>query len=78
MAKPNYAELLSQIAIETDPVIKAALISQCYVFTEELTAEEKQLFNYCNDGYILYNPGLVGNSIKSYVGTYYNEDGTVT
>jgi hypothetical protein len=76
MTKPNYEVLLQQIAQEQDPVIRNQLILQCYVFDEELTPAEKQLFNYCNDGYIDANPGLVGNSIKSYVGTYYSEEGT--
>ena len=45
MANPNYASLLAQIAAETDSTAKQALIDQCYVFTEDLTAAEKELFN---------------------------------
>jgi hypothetical protein len=78
MTKPNYALLLSQIAQETNPVVKQQLIEQCYVFTEELTEEEIELFAYVQDGYIENNPGLVGNNLKSYVGIYYDEDNSKT
>lgn len=86
MAKPNYATLLNQIANESDPVVKQELISQCYVFVEELTTEEKDLFNYVQAGYIEKNPD--GNSYiidvnhypfvenkksPSYVGVYFYE-----
>jgi hypothetical protein len=76
MTKPNYKHLLGQIALENNIDNKRQLESQCYLFNEELTQEEKDLFNYCDNGYIEANPGLVGNSIKSYVGTYYTEEGT--
>jgi len=68
MANPNYASLLAQIATETNPTAKQALIDQCYIFTEPLTDSEKELFNYMNSGYIENNPGIVGNSFASYVG----------
>jgi hypothetical protein len=78
MTKPNYALLLNQIAQETNPIIKQQLIEQCYVFTEELTEEEIELFGYVQDDYIENNPGLVGNNLKSYVGVYYDEDNNKT
>ena len=73
MANPNYASLLAQIATETNPTAKQALIDQCYIFTEPLTDSEKELFNYMNSGYIENNPGIVGNSFASYVGIYFSD-----
>ena len=48
MPNPNYAALLAQIAAETDPVLKQALIDQAYVFTEGdgLSDNEIQLFEF--------------------------------
>ena len=48
MAKPDYATLLSQIAAASGDT-KTALEAQCYVFEEELTDAEKDLFNYVSD-----------------------------
>ncbi len=73
MANPNYASLLAQIAAETDPTAKQALIDQCYVFTEDLTTTEKELFNYVTSDYMTDNPGTT----TSYVGIYYGEDGII-
>lgn len=78
MTKTNYALLLSQIAQETDPVAKQALIDQCYVFTEELTSEEIELFEYTKFGYIEANPGIKGNAYSAYVGVYFGPDGETT
>lgn len=72
---PNYALLLQQIAQETNPVIRAQLIAQCYVFNEPLTEEEASLFDYVQGDYIDKNPGIVGNSFSSYVGVYINNEG---
>ena len=68
MANPNYASLLAQIAVETDPGIKASLIAQTYVFNTALTEAEIELFEYTTSNYIEDNPGVVGNSLNSYVG----------
>ncbi len=78
MSKPDYASLLAQIAATSNTVLKAELIAQCYVFTEELTEAEIELFNYTNSGYIEYNPGIKDNAYSSYVGTYYDQDGEPT
>lgn len=59
MANPDYATLLALIAAETDPTIKAQLEAQCYVFTEELTPEEIELFEYGAFDYVENNPGYV-------------------
>jgi hypothetical protein len=75
---PNYALLLQQIAQATDPIIKQQLIDQCFIFNVPLTQEEKDLFDYCTPGYITANPGLVGNSFKSYVGDYVSDNGEYT
>lgn len=78
MSKPNYALLLAQIASTSNTVLKAELIAQCYVFTEELTETEIELFNYVQSNYIEANPGIQGNAYASYVGTYYDTDGEPT
>jgi hypothetical protein len=78
MTKPDYKTLLAQIAQETDPVRKQELIDECYVFTEELTDEEKELFGYMNDDYVEKNPGIAGNMFSSYVGIYINQEGERT
>jgi len=78
MANPNYASLLAQIAAGTDPVIKASLIAQTYVFNTALTESEQELFEYTTFDYIEDNPGVVGNSLNSYVGKYYNDNGEQT
>lgn len=67
MAKPNYSSLLSQIAAESDSDAKQLLIDQCYIFNLELTAAEKDLFNYVADDYIIDNPD---NDNVSYIGEY--------
>lgn len=56
MPNPNYATLLAQIAAESDSTAKQALIDQCYVFTEALTENEKELFEYSAFGYVADNP----------------------
>jgi hypothetical protein len=79
MAKPNYASLLAQIAVEADADTKQALIDQCYVFTEALTEEEEDLFSYVARDYFEDNPGddAQGNFV-SYVGVYFSETGERT
>ena len=68
MSKPDYATLLAQIAAETDPTAKQALIDQCYVFPasvvdnpntdaneavdNSLTDAEEELFEYVEDDYM--------------------------
>ncbi|HCU80215.1 MAG TPA: hypothetical protein DGN60_03510 [Chloroflexi bacterium] len=77
MAKPDYATLLSQIAAASGDA-KTALEAQCYVFEEELTDAEKDLFNYVSDEYFLFNPGTENETFKSYVGVYYSATGETT
>jgi hypothetical protein len=79
MPNPDYETLLGQIAQETNPVAKQALIEQCYVFEEELTEAEKDLFNYVLNGYIDDNPGYDdADTYVSFVGVYFNDDGDTT
>lgn len=78
MANPNYASLLAQIAAETDPVAKAALIAECYVFEETPTLEEQELFEYCAFDYIEKTPGYENNVFKSYVGIYFDNEGNIS
>ena len=78
MAKPDYATLLGQIAVETDPKKKATLEAQCFVFNEPLTEAEEELFGYVNNNYIRFNPGEEANKFKSYVGTYFSDTGEKT
>ena len=77
MAKPDYATLLSQIAAASGDT-KTALEAQCYVFDEELTDTEKNLFNYVFDEYLTPNPGTESGTFKSYVGVYYSDTGETT
>lgn len=72
MPKPNYVALFAQIAVETDPAVKADLQAQAYTFTPPiplpegeavddylLTPEEIELFNFTEDDYVVDNPGYV-------------------
>ena len=77
MSNPDYATLLSQIAAASGDA-KTALELQCYVFEEELTDTEKNLFNYVSDEYFLFNPGTDSGTFKSYVGVYYSDTGDTT
>lgn len=78
MAKPNYFAIAEQLKVETDPTIREQLTSQLYIFTEQLTEQEKDLFGYIDSGYIENNPGIQGNQYASYVGTYYSDLGETT
>ena len=77
MANPDYETLLSQIAAASGAA-KTALELQCYVFEEELTDTEKNLFNYVSDEYFIFNPGTDIGTFKSYVGVYYSDTGDTT
>ncbi len=77
MGNPDYATLLSQIAAASGDV-KTALELQCYVFEEELTDTEKNLFNYVFDEYLTFNPGTDSGTFKSFVGVYFNDSGDST
>jgi len=78
MANPDYAILLAQIAAESDPAAKAILQAQAYVFTEELTQEEIQLFEFVEFDYIENNPGYVeGQTPGLYVIADYVIDGYI-
>lgn len=78
--KPNYRQLLAQIAAETDPVEKQRLINLCYQFVfDDITEEEIELFAYTEDNYVVPNPGDSANGeFVAYVGLYYSDDGETT
>lgn len=78
MAKPDYATLLGQIAQEEDSDTKQLLITQCYVFEELLTAEEIDLFNYFQSGYIENNPGYVEGVWSGYISRHYSDIGEIS
>lgn len=67
MANPDYKALLGQIAAETDPTAKQALIDKCYVFLEPLSQDEEDLFAYSVRDYFADNPD---DNLKSFVGVY--------
>ena len=67
MANPDYASLLALIAAETDPVIKAQLEAQCYVFTDSLTDAERELFEYVAFDYVEDNPGYVDGAFGGFI-----------
>jgi|TARA_B110000503_G_C7136057_1_gene408845 hypothetical protein len=79
MANPDYASLLAQIAAETDPVIKAQLEAQCYVFADSLTDAERELFEFAAFDYIEDNPGYVDGAFTPglYVLADYVADGYI-
>jgi hypothetical protein len=79
MANPDYASLLTQIAAETDPVIKAQLEAQCYVFADSLTDAERELFEFAAFDYIEDNPGYVDGAFTPglYVLADYVADGYI-
>ena len=64
---PDYFAIAEQLKTQTDPVIRQQLRDQLYVFNAPLTRQEKDLFNYIQDGYIEDNPADDGDS---YVGNY--------
>ena len=64
MSNPDYASLLTLIAAETDPIVKAQLEAQCYVFTEIITEEERELFEYVAFDYVENNPGYVDGAFS--------------
>ena len=63
---PDYAALLAQIAAETDPVLKQALINQAYQFNTELSNTEIQLFEFVDFDYVEPNPGLFQDTTAFY------------
>jgi hypothetical protein len=65
MANPDYATLLPLIAAESDPAAKAILEAQCYVFNEELTEAERELFEFHAFDHTENNPGYVDGSYQS-------------
>jgi len=83
--KPNYRDLLAQIAAETDPVEKQRLIELCFQFVfDDVNDEDKIAFSYVNDDYVVPNPGYqpygpetVG-LFAAYVGLYYSDEGETT
>ena len=83
--KPNYKDLLVQIAAEQDPVEKQRLIELCFQFVfDDITDDEKILFSYLEDDYVVPNPGYqpygpetVG-LYAAYVGLYYSDEGETT
>ena len=74
---PDYATLLPQIAAETDPVARAALEEQAYVFNTPLTAEELALFEYLEEDYVSDVDGDY-DFFSSYVGNDYSPEGVST
>lgn len=86
MAKPDYATLLGQIAVEKNKetpntALIEALTEECYVFNyDDLpTEQEKQLFSYVLDGYVEDNPGRdEANTFVSYIGVYFSDEGETT
>ena len=47
-------------------------------FTSQPTKAETERFEYVAFDYVAKNPGTVGNSFKSYIGIYYNDEGDKT
>jgi hypothetical protein len=78
--KPNYRDLLAQIARENDPVEKRRLIDLCYQFIfDDITEDDTKLFGYVEEEYVVPNPGEDASGVFSaYVGLYYSDEGETT
>lgn len=75
MENPDYFALFAQYEAETDPQIRANLITQIYQFNEILIPAEIELFGYMQDDYVENNPGYINTEYNSYVGVYIDDDG---
>lgn len=79
MANPDYKTLLQQIGKETDLVKKQELIEKTYIFEEQLTEEEKELFDFVEKDYIKNNPGYTNSKeYVTYTGKYWTKFGDET
>ena len=56
----------------------AELDSSGFTFLTQPTKEDTERFEYVAFDYIEKNPGIVGNSFQSYIGSYYNDNGDNT
>jgi hypothetical protein len=56
----------------------ADLDSTGFTFTTVPTKAETERFEYVAFDYIADNPGIVGNSYKSFIGTYFSDTGERT
>jgi len=75
---PDYRTGIEVLNGETNEIVVDLLKSEVYQFIQDLTDEERDAFNYLNSGYIANNPGIQGNSYKSYVGVYIDDNGERT
>lgn len=78
MPNPDYATLLAQIAAESNTVIIAQLVAQCYQFIETPTDAEIELFEYSKYDYVEANPDYVGGDYKSFIGVYFSANGDIS
>lgn len=53
----------------------AELDSSGFTFTTQPTKDETERFEYVAFDYIEKNPGIVGNSYKSFIGVYFSNTG---
>ena len=56
----------------------AILDASGLTFTSQPTKAETERFEYAAFGYFDQNPGIVGNTYKSYIGIYYSDEGDKT
>lgn len=56
----------------------AELDTSGFTFTTQPTKLETERFEYAAFGYFDDNPGIVGNTYKSYIGIYYDDEGDKT
>jgi hypothetical protein len=77
-SNPDYLALLTALAAETDPILRAAIEAQI-VFTSPLSRDEIELFEYSHFDYIEDNPGYVtANPSLPYVTINYVANGYIT
>lgn len=77
-SNPDYLALLTALAAETDPILRAEIEAQI-VFTSPLSRDEIELFEYSHFDYIEDNPGYVtANPSLPYVTVNYVANGYIT
>ena len=77
-SNPDYLALLTALAAETDPILRAAIEAQI-VFTSPLSRDEQELFEYSHFDYIEDNPGYVNAEASlPYVAVNYVANGYIS
>ena len=77
-SNPDYFALLTALAAETDPILRAEIEAKI-VFTSPLSRDEQELFEYAHFDYIEDNPGYVSaEAALPYVAVNYVANGYIS